>query len=343
MYTKDYEQKMTELVKDHNTYEKLTKDPTTRFKNKSNDFVNRLFKLNLIDKRTKRLLYTSDSVCPRIYGQPKAHKQNLPLRPVIPNVTAPTHRISKFLANILLSCKGKYNISSSSAFCEEINTVVLPEGYIIVSLDVVSLFTNVPRHLVIKTIIDRWDEIITEINLDLFLEMIEFCMSSSYFQYKNQTYIQTFGTAMGSSLSPILADICLEGIIDRALAQLPFSIPILKKYVDDLFLAIPSDSEQQTLEAFNAQEPRIQFTMETEENNSLPYLDMTVIRQSNQKLITEWYKKSIASGRMLNFNSCHQLKHKVNVARNFIHRVISLSHEIHPTKTRKKSFTKSCK
>ncbi|XP_055605147.1 mucin-2-like [Uranotaenia lowii] len=65
--------------------------------------------------------------------------------------------------------------------------------------------------------------------------------------------------------------------------------------------------------------------METEENNRLPYLDMIVTRKPNQKLTTEWYKKNIASGRMLSYDSCHQLKHKINVARNFIHRVTFMS------------------
>lgn len=38
-----------------------------------------------------------------------------------------------------------------------------------------------------------------------------------------------------------------------------------------------------------------------------------------------WYSKPIASGRMLNFRSFHQMKHKINVAYNFIHRVYALT------------------
>lgn len=52
---------------------------------------------------------------------------------------------------------------------------------------------------------------------------------------------------------------------------------------------------------------------------------MVVIRNPDQSLTTDWYAKPIASGRMLNFNSFHQMKHKLNVANNFIHRVLSLS------------------
>ncbi|XP_062700559.1 uncharacterized protein LOC134284948 [Aedes albopictus] len=52
---------------------------------------------------------------------------------------------------------------------------------------------------------------------------------------------------------------------------------------------------------------------------------MTVIRNEDQTLHTEWFMKSIASGRMLNWHSFHLPKYKVNVARNFIHRVCTLS------------------
>ncbi|XP_055527064.1 lipase 3-like [Wyeomyia smithii] len=130
---------------------------------------------------------------------------------------------------------------------------------------------------------------------------------------------------MGSPLSPILADIVLEDIIEIALAELPFDIPFLRKYVDDLLLVIPKDQTETVLEVFNRQKQRLQFTIQTEQKGKLPFLDMTIIRNDNQSLTSEWYCKPIASGRMLNFYSFHQYKHKINVANNFIHRVNSLT------------------
>ncbi|XP_055527456.1 uncharacterized protein LOC129720071 [Wyeomyia smithii] len=130
---------------------------------------------------------------------------------------------------------------------------------------------------------------------------------------------------MGSPLSPILADIVLESIIHNASSHLPFEVPILRKYVDDLFLIIPKDSIDTVLDTFNSQEDRIQFTIEIEQDRKLPFLDLLINRQEDQSLFTEWYSKPISSGRMLNFHSYHQYKHKINVANNFIHRVTSLT------------------
>ncbi|XP_062713214.1 uncharacterized protein LOC134290171 [Aedes albopictus] len=241
MYREEYNQKMRALINDDDTYVEVKRDPTPSIQSKNNSIVRRMKDLQLVDNYTARELSRYDSVCPRIYGQPKAHKQDVPLRPVIPNMTAPTYMLSKFVARILQeSLVSKYNTASSFTFCQEIQQIKLPEGYVIVSLDVVSLFTNVPRELVRKSIIDRWSEINTEINLDLFIEIVDLCMDSSYFRFEGKYFKQIFSTAMGSSLSPILADIALDSVIDKAISTLPFQIPVLKKYVDDIFIAVSS-------------------------------------------------------------------------------------------------------
>lgn len=322
MMREDYNQKMSTLVNDTTTYEQVRFDPTSRYQNGNNSLVKRLKDLKLIDYRTAKTLTSNNAICPRIYGQPKAHKQNLPLRPVIPNITAPTCKLAKYIANILQrSIHSNYNTTSSFEFCDEVNHITLPEGYVMISLDVTSLFTNVPRYLVTKNIIERWNEVDTRINLDLFLEIVEYCMEASYFCFDGRYYKQIYGTAMGSPLSPIVADIVLDSVINAAMESLPFEITIFRKYVDDIFMAIPRNTEQQVVQAFNSIEPRLQFTVEIEQDRKLAFLDMTVIRNADQTLSTEWYSKPISSGRMLNFKSFHQPKHKINVANNFIHRV----------------------
>ena len=255
---------------------------------------------------------------------------------MVPNITAPTYKLSKYVCEILQkSLSSKHNTTSSFQLCEEVNGMVLPPGFIIISLDVVSLFTNIPRNAVTKNIIHRWDEVKTNINLDLFVEMVEFCMEASYFRHKNKFYMQTYGTAMGSPLSPILAEIVLENIIDRALASIPFKIPFLRKYVDDFLMAVPANKINTVLEAFNKQEERLQFTVECEVDGKLPFLDMLIFRNSDQTLSTNWYSKPIASGRLLNYNSFHQFKHKINVANNLIHRVSTLSRNNPPGDTKR--------
>lgn len=79
------------------------------------------------------------------------------------------------------------------------------------------------------------------------------------------------------------------------------------------------------LDTFNGYNPHIQFTVEIENNNPLPFLDMLLVRHEDQNISTEWYQKPIASGRFLNYLSAHPPHQKLNMAANFISRVNKLS------------------
>ncbi|XP_055525302.1 uncharacterized protein LOC129718508 [Wyeomyia smithii] len=328
MLAEDYKQKMLSMLNDNKTYLPIPRDPTSRYQRTNNEFAKRLLNLNLIDKQTATRLTTYNAICPRIYGQPKAHKPNVPLRPVVPNMTAPAYNLSKFIGKIIQnSIDSPYNIKDSFTFCNFICSVTLPPDYILISLDVISLFTSIPKALVTHHIITQWEKIKvnTNINLDLFIEIAEFCIESSYFKYNEQHFQQVFGAAMGNPLSPIIADLVMETLLDTVTQSLNFKPPFIKKYVDDLLLAIPESQIGHVLETFNSYNEHIQFTYEMENNKRLPFLDMTLIRQENQKIQTEWYMKPISSGRFLDYNSFHPLHQKINMAKNFIRRVDKLS------------------
>ncbi|XP_039428895.2 uncharacterized protein LOC120412472 [Culex pipiens pallens] len=329
MNSEEYKQKMLDLLKDDQTYHPITRDPTSRFQKLNNNLVQRLHTLKLIDLRTTYKLKTNSALCPRIYGQPKAHKQGLPLRPVVPNITAPSYNLSKYIGQMIRkSINSQYNVKDSFEFCEFINTVTLPPGHVLISLDVVSLFTCVPKLLVVHDVIYGWEEIkkhANNINLDLFLEMIEFCIDASYFKFNEQHYQQIFGTAMGNPLSSTVADLVMENLLVSVVHKLDFQLPFLKKYVDDIVTAIPPDKLDHVMEVFNSYNEHLQFTYELENNYRLPYLDMLLVRTETQTIRTEWYQKPIASGRFLDFHSFHPLNQKLNTATNLINRINTFS------------------
>ena len=61
-------------------------------------------------------------VTPKIYGLPKVHKVNLPLRPIVAFVGSPTYNLSKFLINVLsLLFKQTYSVKNSAQFVNMVN------------------------------------------------------------------------------------------------------------------------------------------------------------------------------------------------------------------------------
>lgn len=152
---------------------------------------------------------------PRIYGLPKIHKEGTPLRPVVSSVQSPTYNMSKFLANSISKILGKseYHVRDSWEFIKFIKTIKqIPRSFKLISLDVVSLYTNVPVDLAIECIRERWCELEehTALTLDEFIKGIQFCLNTTYFNFENQTFKQTFGTAMGSPISAVVANLVME-------------------------------------------------------------------------------------------------------------------------------------
>ena len=83
MNTDDYKIKITALVSDTNTYIKLKKDPTMRFKTKLFNIFKQWKKDKSISEQLYWCLYPIAEEAPKLYGTPKIHKPNAPLRPIV--------------------------------------------------------------------------------------------------------------------------------------------------------------------------------------------------------------------------------------------------------------------
>nr|CAI5866418.1 unnamed protein product [Callosobruchus analis] len=72
---------------------------------------------------------------------------------------------------------------------------------------------------------------------------------------------------------------------------------LIRRYVDDLLLALPTDKIDMLLNTFNSYDVNRQFTVEKEVDSSIPFLDMRIIRSEDNILHTTWYRKPMSSDR----------------------------------------------
>ena len=103
----------------------------------------------------------------------------------------------------------------------------------------------------------------------------------------------------------MLAEIVMEDLKRTVFERLEFVVPFYFRYIDDTLLFVPLDKLQKVIDTFNDYHPRIQFTPEMERNNRISFLDLKIIKLNNGKIVSNWYRKSTYSGRMLNFISNH--------------------------------------
>ena len=180
-----------------------------------------------------------------------------------------------------------------------------------ISFDVVSLFTNVPIDEALHVIKDKLteDDTLFErtgIPIDSIMELLTLCLKTTAFQLDDQFFKQTEGIAMGSPLSPIVANIYMEYFEQMALNSFPLAPLTWLRYVDDTWLLWDHGEEnaQALLHHLNSLRGSIKFTMEIEEEESIAFLDVKV-KKLTTGFITSVYKKPTNTDLYLHFDSHH--------------------------------------
>ena len=319
----DYYDKMDALVNDKQTYQVLKRDPTPALQRKLNSKLLDLKKTDAIVIQRYNRLRCRVPQPPKLYGLPKLHKPNIPMRPIVSFCGSPTYQLSKYLTTVLkpLTDESRHKLQSTENFIDAIKTVQVPDDYKLVSFDVKSLFTSIPLQLALDCTETAINNSTIELPLptDDLMDLLNLCLTSTYFQYNGKHYKQLHGTAMGSPVSVVVAEIVMQNIEELALATYKRTLPLWLRYVDDTFTAVHKDEIDDFHEHLNGQNADIQFTKEIEENGKIPFLDCLVTRDNN-KLRTTIYRKPTHTDRLLDQSSYNPTSHKATTIRTLTRR-----------------------
>ena len=117
---------------------------------------------------------------------------------------------------------------------------------------------------------------------------------------------------MGSPLGPTLANtfLCFHEQIWLDSCPVEFKPVIYRRFVNDTFLLSRSKEHVEKFHLYlNCQHPNIKFTTDTEENNSISFLDIKINRDNN-RFLTSVYRKPTFSGVFTNFGSYIPLSYR---------------------------------
>ena len=323
-----YFEKAHSLLDDSETYEKLTKNP---LKNAAAEFNKKVRAIGS-NKDDVKLLEQFKVINPRLpyfYGLPKIHKEGVPLRPIISNVGSFSCKLAKWLSSLLIPFVGKFsssNIKHSQDFVDKIKDLNCND-FKMLSLDIVSLFTNVPLNDVLafleNKLVDFQDDF--PLPVSKIIALIKLCVTNNVFSFDNEFYRQKNGCSMGSSLSPVLASLYMEYFESCILPQITPPDMCWYRYVDDIFTVWNDNwgSFEAFFQRLNDLVPNIKFKVEWEVDGKLPFLDVLVLRE-NGKLSFSVYRKPTHSGSYLHYFSNHSDQVKRSVASGLFLRALRL-------------------
>ena len=109
---------------------------------------------------------------------------------------------------------------------------------------------------------------------------------------------------MESCISPTVDDIFTERIEKATLTTFHTLPKLWLRYVDDTFCVLKKEHMTEFHQHINSFCHHIQFTMEEEQDLSLPFLDVLVI-QHDKTLCTQVYHKPTHTDKYLHFDSHH--------------------------------------
>ena len=153
-------------------------------------------------------LKPTDLPAPRFYGQPKIHKPEVPMCPIVSYSGSLLYSLNKYIANILKAYvkHENSNAKNSTTFSNYIRNVPFEDDEIMVSFDVTSLYTSIPiidMLNIIKDYVHSDDQFARKMAIpqNKFLDLVNLVLITTWYTFNSQFYEQTDGVAMGGPAS----------------------------------------------------------------------------------------------------------------------------------------------
>ena len=231
-------------------------------------------------------------------------------------------------------------IKNSAEFAKEAKSWTIGTREIQASFDVVAMYPSIPIKATTTVIMDMLMEDFdnvknrTPLKLKHIKLLIDLCLENSYFMWEDEIRQLIDADPIGLSLMVVIAEGFIQSIEERAftIARAPPNpvAPIThRRYVDDSHDRFSTKRKSEKfLDILNSIEPKIQFTVEYEdENQTLNFLDTSIRNNGQGKYEFSIHRKSAITNVQIKPNSCHNDKTKFGVFKGFVHRAKSICSE----------------
>ena len=275
-----------------------------------------MYKKKYINLSEKRYLLNNDDFKKRtFYLLPKIHKEvwSVPNtqpkgRPIVNCRDTESYKIAIFIDYFLqpLVKKAPSYIRDSFNLIGRLKNINIDPSAILISIDIVSLYTNIPIDGAINSIKTMFERFPDKSRPDsVLINLIKIILYNNDFSFNNKIYIQKKGVAMGQRFAPSVANIYLA-LWEEGLQHKFNNFPTTWfRYIDDIFCIWNHDETSllSFLSDVNNFDANIKIT-HTFSPSFSTFLDLTLYKQNDQ-LHHKVHFKSTNSHSILHTSSHH--------------------------------------
>jgi hypothetical protein len=194
----------------------------------------------------------------------------------------------------------------------------------LVPLDIENMYSNIPNEDLINIIKSMClKQYLDEKTNTEFVNITHTILEQNYFKFRNQCYIQNTGLAMGAPTSAILSEIYLQQLEHTMTVDILIQNNILGyfRYVDDILIVYNNQLTDihKVYSDFNSLVSTIKFSMETETDSKINFLDITT-QKASDRFSFSIFRKLTATD-IIPRDSCHPTEHKHAAIRFLLNRM----------------------
>ena len=290
-------------------------DPTDRQKNRLINILRSIKSEGRLEDHIYKRIYPTGASSPKLYGLPKIHKKNIPLRPIVSSQGSVSYGVAKDLARILKPLSGNtiHQVNNSQRVCRRHQEDPTGGGRMHHVI-----WCGCPLYIYPSEACNRGDQ--EEVGTGYRAPQKNHHVHSKHPRLARVLLVQYLFLVPMSILwaNPggshgISCELCAgQFMYGDFWGQSPINSSgpprWWKRFGDDIFVILKQDKKEQFLQYIYSVDQAIQFTIEEQkQDGSMPFLDILVTPQEYGTLTTRVYRKPTHKDQYLQWDSHHNL------------------------------------
>ena len=295
---KDYIKEAERQLNNTENYRKLQEDPTATNMKLVNYTIERFKKQKLINEKVAEGLKRNDPKTPKFYLRLKIHKEGNPGRPAVSSVNCHAANISKYVDYHLQPIVKEIPsyIKDTQDFLKKLEKVKdIPLESLLVTLDVKSLYTNIPNNEGIKAVKESYEKYKEKtVSTKVIITFLSLILTLNNFVFNYTHYLQTMGCAtMGTICAPSYANIFMANFEAKHIyPYIKEKPPLYLRYIDDIFMIWKGTKVEliKFIKELNEKHKTITFDFQISPRK-IAFLDAMLYKDENNNIQTTLYRK----------------------------------------------------